>query len=87
MSPLGFKARVGSALFARGAGIHDIHSLKFTSGVTPLPVYNVSIAASCLPHIHVSAQVGCQDLNYRPPAWQSDVLPTRPWQPTFLSKC
>ena len=80
-SPLGFKARVGSALFALGGGVCDTRSLRFTSGVTPLPVYNASIAASRLPHMHVSAEVGCRDLNHRPPAQQSDALPTRPRQP------
>ena len=35
VSPLGFKARVGSALFALGGGIRNIRSLRFTSGVTP----------------------------------------------------
>ena len=44
---------------------------------TPLLVYNASIAASHLPHMHVSAEVGCWDLNRRSPAWQSDVLTTR----------
>ena len=63
MSPLGFKARVGSALFELCGGICDIRSLRFTSGATPLPVYNASIAASCLPHMCVSAEVGCRDLN------------------------
>ena len=63
MSPLGFKARVGSALFKLCRGICDIHSLRFTSGVTPLPVYNTSIAGSHLPHMRVSAELGCQDLN------------------------
>ena len=63
MSPLGFKARVSSALFELCGGICYIHSLRFTSGVTPLPVYNASIAASHLPHMRVSAEVGCWDLN------------------------
>ena len=80
-SPLGFKARVGSALFALSGGIRNICSLRFTSGATPLPVYNASIAASRLPHMHVSAEVGCQDLNRRTPARQSDTLPTRPRRP------
>ena len=83
-SPLGFKARVGSALFEFYGGIHDIHSLRFTSDVTPLPVYNTSIAASHLPHMHVSAEVGYQDLNRWPPAWQYDSLPTRPRRPAHL---
>ena len=66
-SPLGFKARVGSALFELCGGVCDICSLRFTSGATPLPVYNASIAASRLPHMHVSAEVGCWDLNRQPP--------------------
>ena len=63
MSPLGFKARVGFALFELCGGVRDICSLRLTSGVTPLPVYNASIAASHLPHMRVSAEVGCRDLN------------------------
>ena len=51
MSPLGFKARVGS-LFRTWQ--------RFTSGATPLPVYMATILASCFPHMHVSAEVGCQ---------------------------
>ena len=79
-SPLGFKARVGSALFELCGGVRDIdlRSLRFTSGATHLPVYNASIAASRLPHMRISAEVGCRDLNRRPPARQSDALPTRP---------
>ena len=50
-SPLGFKARVGFALFTLGRGLHHIRSLRFTSGATPLPVYNATIVASCLPHV------------------------------------
>ena len=60
-----------------------IRSLRFTSGATPLPVYNASIAASRLPHMRVSAEVECQDSNCPPPAWQSDALPTRPRRPAF----
>ena len=47
--------------------------LRFTSGMTPVLVYNAGIAASRLPHTHVSAAVGCQ-----PPGRQSDALTTRP---------
>ena len=56
-----FKFFVGhmSALFKLCGGICDIHSLRFTSGMTPLLVYMVSIAASHFPHMHVSAEVGC----------------------------
>ena len=59
-SPLGFKARVGSALFKLCRGVCDIHSLRFTSDVIPLPVYIASIAAGHFPHMHVSAEVGCR---------------------------
>ena len=62
MSPQGFKARVGSALFELCGGIHDIPSLRFTSGTTPLPVYIASIAAGRFPHMRVSAEVGCRIL-------------------------
>ena len=56
------------ALFQFGRGVHDIHPLRFTSGATPLPVYNASIIASRLPHMRVSTEVGYWDLNCRPPA-------------------
>ena len=48
-----------SALFKLCGGICDICSLRFTSGMSPLLVYMVSIAASHFPHMHVSAEVGC----------------------------
>ena len=48
-----------------------------------LPVYTANIAASCLPHMRVSAEVGCRDFNCRPPARQSDALPTRPRRPAW----
>ena len=57
MSPLGFKARVGSALFKLCGGVHDIHFLKFTSGATPLPVYMTSIVAGCFPHMRITANI------------------------------
>ena len=37
------------SLFPLGTGICDIHSWRFTSGETPLPVYNASIAVSQCP--------------------------------------
>ena len=49
-----------SGLFELCGGIHDIRSLRFTSGATPLPVYMTSIAAGCFPHMCVSAEVGCR---------------------------
>ena len=59
-SPLGFKARVGAALFELCGGVRDIHSLRFTSGATPRPVYIANIAAGHFPDMHVSAEVRCQ---------------------------
>ena len=38
-----------AALFTLVRGVCDIHSLRFTSGVTPLLVYMASIAACCFP--------------------------------------
>ena len=40
-----------AALFKLCQGIHDIRSLRFISGATPLPMYIASIAASRLTHI------------------------------------
>ena len=53
---LGFKARV-SSLIDTWQRCSDIHSLKFTPGATPLPVFVGSIAASHFPHMRVSAVV------------------------------
>ena len=49
-----------AVLFKLFGSIGDISSQRITSGVTPLPVYNVSTAASYFPYMHVSAEVGCQ---------------------------
>ena len=60
VTSLGFKARVGN-LICRG--ICDIHSLRFTSGATPLQVYMASTSAS---HLQT-----CMEL-------QPDALTTQP---------
>ena len=60
----GFQCLSGKPYWHFGRGICDICSHGFTSGVTPLPAYNAnnaSIAASCLPHMRVSAEVGSRD--------------------------
>ena len=44
-SPLVFKARMGSALFALGRGVCVAHSLRFTSGATPAHLLAASMAA------------------------------------------
>ena len=59
MYPLGFKARVGSALLVLAEGVREIRSLRFTSGATLLPMYMASMAAGRFPHMHVSAEVEC----------------------------
>ena len=48
-----------TALFALGRGICDIHSLRFTSGATPLPVYVANRATSRLTDMCVSTEVEC----------------------------
>ena len=60
----GFQSQSRFCLIQLSRGIHDICFLRFTSGAIPLPVYNVNIAASHLPHMHISAQVRCRDLNW-----------------------
>ena len=62
MSPQGFKDRVGSLIHTL-VEAYMICSLRFTSGVTPLPPQQ----PVAFPHMHVSAEVGCHDLNRRPP--------------------
>ena len=66
--PLGFKARVG-ALFLLGKGMHDVHSLRYTCGVTPTNLLVVSMAASHFLHMQVSAGSA--------PTYYSDVLTTQ----------
>ena len=63
-SPLGFKARVGSALFELSGGVHVTHSLRFTSGVTPADLLVASMAAEpSLPHT-CKALVGLETGSY-----------------------
>ena len=77
ISPLGFKARVGSLI--RTLQRHtwytflDIHFWC----VTFASVYCQHSSQSPSPHACFSTG-GKQDLNHWPPAWQSDALTTRP---------
>ena len=49
-SPLYFKARVGS-LFELGGVVHDVQSLRFTSGATPTNLLTANLTAGrCSPH-------------------------------------
>ena len=65
MSPLGFKARVGSTLFAL-AEAYVIY-VPWDSPLVRhlLPVYTASKATSRLLHMRVSAEVGCRDLKLK----------------------
>ena len=54
MSVLGFKARVDPLL-------------AFTSGAIPAELLTASMAAGCIPYMHV-AEIGCPHPNGGPPA-------------------
>ena len=59
-------------------GVHDVHSLRFISGVTPANLLMASMLASQF-SLHVCFSRGrMQDLIGRPPAYQSNVLTSRP---------
>ena len=47
--PLGFRARVGSALFTLYGGKCNVHSLRSSSGATPVALLMTSIAAGRFP--------------------------------------
>ena len=84
-SPLGFKARVGSALFECSGGVRDtLHitcSLRFTSGATPADFLAASMAAEpSLPHT-CKALVGLETRSYHATthsvrSGRPDALPT-----------
>ena len=74
-----------AALIALGRGVHDICSMRFTSGATPLLVYMASIVAICFLHMHFWGRM--PDSNGTPPAQQSDALTTRPQRPADIPKC
>ena len=57
MSPLCFKARVGSLIHTCQRHTSYICSLRFTSGATPLPMYIVYILYLEFQMIHVSDRV------------------------------
>ena len=50
MSPLGFKARVGSALFAFCGGECNVHSLRSTSGTTHADLLAADMQPVLSPH-------------------------------------
>ena len=72
----GFSKPELAAIFIPGRGIHDIRSLRFTFA----GVYGQHSSQLIFPHMCFS-RGGMPDLNCRPPAWQSDVLTTRPQRP------
>ena len=64
MSPLGLKATVGSALFELCGGVHDIHSLRFTSTFPEIHLWCAGVYSQhsswLLPHMRVLTEVGCR---------------------------
>ena len=58
MSPLGFKARVGSALLALGRGVCVTCSLRFTSGATPADLLAASMAAKRVSSTYLWTGIG-----------------------------
>ena len=56
MSPLGFKARVGSALFAFSRGKCNVHSPRSTSGATHADLLVTGMQLVTSPH--ACAEVG-----------------------------
>ena len=74
MFPLGFKARVGSALFATGGGICVKHSLGCTSGATPADLLSASMVAEPISSTYL--QRHWWDLNGRPLAPWANAQPT-----------
>ena len=83
MSPLGFKARVGSLIWTLRRHtwytFPEIHLWCDTSA----SIYGQHSSQSLSPHACFS-RGRMLDLNHRPPAWQVDALTTRPQWPGFI---
>ena len=78
MSPLGFKARVGSALFVFCGGECNVYSLRSTSSVTPANFLMARMAAQLLLYIRCSADIGIGSVsNGQSPVRKTNVLPLR----------
>ena len=74
-SPVGFKARVGSALFAFCGGECNVHSPRSTSGATLCQPLGSQHAAP-----HACAEVGLgSDLNGQSPGQKTNALPLCQW--------
>ena len=74
-SPLGFEARVGSALIELSGGVHVTRSLRYTSGATPAVLLVASMAAKpSLPHTY-EALVGLEAGNYHAAAHSGLLSP------------
>ena len=73
MSPLGFKARVVSALFAFCGGKCNVHSPRSTSGATHANL--LAAGMQLVTSSHACAEVLGLDLNAQSPAQKTNALP------------
>ena len=74
MSPLGFKARVGSTLFAFCGGECNVHSPRSTSGATHADLLAVGLQLVTSPHACAEVELG-SDLNGQSPGQKTNTLP------------
>ena len=82
-SPLGFKARVGSALFTFCGDECNVHSLRSTSGATHTNF--LAAGAQLVTSPHACAEVGLgSDSNGESPRQKTNVLPLSPATRLFL---
>ena len=76
MSPLGFKAKVGSALFTFCRGKCNVHSLRSTSDATHVDLLAASITASPVPTYCCRSEVVGIRTRCSQNICESDTLPT-----------
>ena len=74
MSPLGFKARVGSALFVFCKGKCNVHSPRFTPGATLANLLAADTQPVTFPHACAEVGLGL-DLNGQSHRQKTNALP------------
>ena len=74
MSPLGFKARVGSALFAFCRGKCNVHSPRSTSGATCADHLVAGVQPVTSPHACAEVGLGSHS-NEQSPGQKANALP------------